>query len=178
MAATLNIPPRFHFTFIPHLFLQVCRRPCLSVSELCFSGAWPEPSCNPQRAHCHCCVSGHEEKTPLLTVSLQFPLPQSLPISLSSYITPASIFWLVALTFWLVSSFSGLMRNTFSSTACTAHMEPGAASSWSCTIDPVWLSLVGKSTLTLSNTPRKEAWKREKEGWGGWQIHGTALPQL
>lgn len=60
------------------------------------------------------------------------------------------------LTIWLVSSLSGLTRNMFSSTACTAHTEPGAACSRSCAVDSGWASLARKPTLTLSSTPRKE----------------------
>lgn len=70
--------------------------------------------------------------------------------------------WLVAqtLTVWLVSSLSGLLTNMFSSTACTAHREPGAACSWSCTVDPGWASLAENPTLALGNTPGKQIRKR------------------
>lgn len=77
------------------------------------------------------------------------------------------------LTIRLVSSWSGLVKNMFSSTAWTAHREPGAACSWSCTADPAWASLSGNPTLTWSNTPGKEyerglrrmtdRWHRQKE---------------
>lgn len=86
-------------------------------------------------------------------------------------------FCLVAqtLTIWLVSSRSGLVENMFSSTAWTAHREPGTACSWNCTADPAWASLPGNPTLTWNNTPGKEyekergvrrvtdRWHRQKE---------------
>lgn len=65
------LSPFPYAAFLPYLFLQVCISPCLSLSELYSSGAWPELFCPPQGAHCLHCGSGHAEKPPPLTVRLK-----------------------------------------------------------------------------------------------------------
>lgn len=94
-----------------------------------------------------------------LSYSLK-PIFYSNSVKMSSLSTPSSHPVGRLLTEWLLSSVSGLSSKTLSSTARTAHRDPGAACSCSSTFAP--------GSCWEGEKPR-ETCEREKYTWGSGQ---------